>query len=251
MALSLEECDLMIQTAKESNRMLTVFQNRRWDGDFLTVQNLAEIGALGTLRWIESNFQKAGISSKAWKTVPIEQGGGTFLDIAPHVVDQALVLLSPMKVTSVFCRMQFDYPEAPGVDSNVMLTLGFEDGCTVVLDTSSNIYIRKPRFYVCGSKGTFVKYGLDPQEDALAKGNILTAQDCIDDYGKLAISHTLKPETVPTLPGRWVSFYENVSQVLNHGADLLVTPESVRRQVAVIVTALQSAKEGKVINVQI
>eukprot|EP00128_Syssomonas_multiformis_P006236 Colp12_sorted_trinity150504_noHs@24006 len=103
--LTPEELKDLLKTAEETKVMLSVFQNRRWDGDYLTVLDLLQQKKLGEARWIEVAWQKSGVSTKAWKAnSSLEKGGGTFLDLGAHMVDQ-LVTIFPHKITSVHARM--------------------------------------------------------------------------------------------------------------------------------------------------
>jgi scyllo-inositol 2-dehydrogenase (NADP+) len=247
MALTLAECDRMLQAAKRNNRLLTVFQNRRWDGDFLTVQDLmaaGEEGNLGTVRWIEMAWQGFGAWG-GWRG-KAEMGGGRFYDLGAHLIDQMLVLF-PQPVEHVYCRLHRDYPHTD-IDSEALLVIGFEGGATGVCDLSGMSAISKPRFTVHGSKATLVKYGLDPQEAAMKAGDIDAA---VEDPANFA---TLKAPgvewRVPTLPGRWRSYYEIVAAALASGTAPEVKPHEMRRVMAVIDAAFESARTGKTVRPQ-
>lgn len=241
MCLSLEECDRMIAAAREAGRLLTVFQNRRWDGDFLTVSRLIAEGELGDVRWIEMAWQGFGPWG-GWRG-QAAMGGGRFYDLGAHLVDQ-LLRLFPEPVESVYCRMHHDYPERD-IESEALVIVTFAGGRTGVLDLSGLTAISKPRFLVRGTKGTFQKFGLDPQESAMKAGDIDSAVEPIESYGRL---HNGKEERrVPTLPGRWRSFYENVADTLTGKADPAVTLEEARRALSVIDAAKASARRGEVV----
>jgi len=119
MCTSLAECDRMIEASRKNGVLLTVFQNRRWDGDFRTLQQLLADGALGDLRWLEMSWQRPGPPS-GWRG-DARMGGGRFFDLGAHLVDQVL-LLFPQKAESVFYRMHHDYPDCD-VESHAMLVL--------------------------------------------------------------------------------------------------------------------------------
>lgn len=245
MCLDLEECDRMIAAARTHQRLLSVFQNRRWDGDFLTVRKLLADGRLGKIRRLEMAWTGFGMWG-GWRGTRAA-GGGKLYDLGAHLADQICQLL-PQRITSVYARLQYDYPQYD-VESDAVVTVGFEDGATAVLETSSVCAIPKPRFYVAGSAGTFVKYGLDPQEAAMHRGAIDTAVEAPATFGRF---HDGKAEgTVPTEAGRWRSYYENIAAALTAGAPLAVTPESVRRGIALLAAAFQSARAGAVVNTSI
>lgn len=245
MALDLTECDRMIAAARYNRRLLSVFQNRRWDGDFLTLQRLLAEGRLGNVRRIEMSWTGFGMWG-GWRGTRVA-GGGKLYDLGAHLADQLCQLL-PQRITSVYARLQYDAPSSD-VESDAVVTVGFEDGATAVLETSSICSIAKPRFYVAGSAGTFVKYGLDPQEAAMKRGEIDTAREEPATYGSL---HDGKNETViPTDAGRWRSYYENIAAALAGATPLAVTPESVRRSIALLAAAFESGRSGEVVHCSI
>jgi scyllo-inositol 2-dehydrogenase (NADP+) len=241
MCLSLGECERMIAAAQENQRLLTVFQNRRCDGDFLTLQKAIADGELGDVRWIEMAWQGFGLWG-GWRG-QMASGGGRFYDLGAHLIDQ-LCLLFPQRVESVYCRMHHDFANTD-VESEAMAVVNFDGGRTGIVDLSSRAAISKPRFYVHGDKGTFIKYGLDPQEDAMKAGDIDSAVQDPDNFARVKGKEFEK--VIPTLPGRWRDYYENLAKVLTEGAGPIVTLASARRAIAVLDAALQSARSGEVV----
>lgn len=245
MALSLRECDRMIAASRHHRRLLSVFQNRRWDGDFLTVRSLLEAGRLGTIRRIEMAWSKFGMWG-GWRGTRAA-GGGKLYDLGAHLADQ-LCQLMPGRITSVYARLQYDSPQHD-VESDAVVMVCFEDGATAVLETSSICAVAKPRFYVAGSTGTYVKYGLDPQEDAMKRGTIDAAREDPACFGRF---HDGQSEiTVPTEPGRWRNYYENIAAALTGQVPLAVTPESVRRGIVLLEAAFESGRTGTVVHTSI
>lgn len=241
MCVTLAEADQMVAMAERTGRMLSIFQNRRWDGDFLTVRQLINEGRLGTVRWAELAWQRWG-APRGWRG-EAAKGGGRLYDLGAHLLDQ-LLLLFPQPVTGVYCRVHHDFPDRD-VESHALITIHFADGATGVCDLSSMSAINKPRFHLFGDKGTFLKYGLDPQEEAMRAGQIDAAVEAEAFYGHL---HDGTTETViPTIPGRWRSYYENIRDVLTGEASLAVKPQQVRRVMAVFDAALRSAQSGQVV----
>jgi scyllo-inositol 2-dehydrogenase (NADP+) len=241
MCLSLAECDQMIEAAQRNNRLLTVFQNRRRDGDFLTLQHAIADGTLGDVRWIEMAWQGFGPWG-GWRG-SLEAGGGKYYDLGAHLIDQ-MCLLFPQRVESVYCRMHHDFPTTD-IESEALAIITFEGGYTGVVDLSSRAAIAKPRFYAHGDKATLIKFGLDPQENAMIAGDIDAAHNDPETFAKVKgkdFEHTL-----PTQPGRWRDYYENLAQVLNQGTSPIVTLASARRTMAVIDAGLQSAHSGEVV----
>ncbi|MEM7533854.1 MAG: Gfo/Idh/MocA family oxidoreductase [Chloroflexota bacterium] len=242
MCLNLDECDRMIAAANKSGKLLSVFQNRRWDGDYLTVKKLLDAGTLGDVRWIEMAWQRWD-PPKGWRA-EAGLGGGRFYDLGAHLLDQ-LLLLFPQDIESVYCRMHHDFPGLD-VDSHVLITVTFVDGCTGVIDLTSVSAIEKPRFYLFGNKATFIKHGLDPQDNAARTDGIDTA--IVEDeayYGYMFDGET--KTVIPTIQGRWRDYYENVADVLLNGAESAVKLDEARRVIAVLEAALQSVREGVVV----
>ncbi|MFP4379157.1 MAG: Gfo/Idh/MocA family protein [Candidatus Sumerlaeia bacterium] len=247
MCTSLAECDQMIAAAEKNDRLLAIFHNRRWDGDYLTVRKLMNEGKLGDLRWLEMAWQGFGQPNPdRWRSKR-EMGGGRFFDLGAHMIDQCLMLI-PEKVTSVYCRMHHDYQKV-NVESHVMATLTFSNGATAVIDASGLCAIPKPRFRLCGTGGAFVKYGLDPQERAMIEGNIDAAEEPKENYG--TYSDGQEETIIPTLPGRWRSFYEHIADILTKNAEPLVKLSENRRVMAVFDAARESAQTGKTIKTDI
>lgn len=248
MALSVAEADAMIAASERSGRLLSVFQNRRWDGDYLTVKGLVDAGTLGRLRRVEMAWSGFGMWG-GWRGRR-DAGGGKLRDLGSHMIDQLLQLV-PGTVTSVYARLQHDSP-AHDVESDAVLVVGFEDGATGIIETSSIAALPKPRFHVAGSAGAFVKFGLDPQEAWMKVAAIDAAADDPAYFGHL--NTTGKPgdtTVVATQRGRWRSFYENVADAIAGRAELAVTPRSVRRSIAVIDAAFESAATGEAVHTSI
>jgi len=242
---SLADCDRMIETAARNRVFLSVFQNRRWDGDYLTVRQLMADGTLGDVRWVEMAWQSFGAWG-GWRG-RADMGGGKFLDLGAHLIDQ-LCLLFPQAVETVYCRMHHDLPTTD-TESEALLVATFAGGATGVVDCSSLAAIRKPRFYVRGTRATYQKFGLDPQEAAMFAGDIDAASEDPATYGRL--NDGKAESTVPTLAGRWRSYYENIAAVLHGEAEPLVRMAEVRRAIGVLEAGRQSARRQAVVRVNL
>ena len=159
------------------------------------------------------------------------------------MIDQ-LTLLFPQAVQSVYCRMHHDH-KSTTAESQSLVVIGFEGGATGICDTSSLAAISKPRFHAFGTKGTFMKHGLDPQEAAMIRGDIDAAREEPETFGQL---HDGKHRTVaPTVPGRWRNYYENIRDVLTKGAQPAIQLNEVRRAIGVLDAAFQSVRTGQVV----
>ena len=247
MCVSSQEAVALLDQAQQSRRLLSVFHNRRLDGDYLTLKNLLTAGELGDLRWLEMSWQRYGLP-RNWRR-QASQAGGRLVDLGSHMLDQVLQLF-PAKVVSVYARMHHDLPDLD-IESHAMVTLTFADGRTAILDTTSVTPIPKPRIFAIGSKVTFVKYGVDPQESALIAGDIDAAREDPQFFGQL--HDGVSSRLVATIPGRWRSYYENIAHVLAQDDPyaqrdrLLVTPQQVARQITLLEAARQSAQSGEVV----
>jgi scyllo-inositol 2-dehydrogenase (NADP+) len=244
LCLNTAEFDRMAEAAETAERSLTVFQNRRTDGDFRTVQKLMADGELGDVRWIEMAWQGFGIWG-GWRG-EAAMGGGKIYDLGSHMVDQVLCLYDE-PATSVYCRMHHDMPERD-VESEALIVIGFASGRTAVVDVSSLAAISKPRFYVRGTKGTYQKFGLDPQENAMKAGDIETAAEAEDTYGTLKTKDS--EQRVPTLAGRWLDVYANWRDALRGEAAPMVKLPEARRVIEVLEAAHTSGREGKVVSIR-
>ncbi|MDX1933097.1 MAG: Gfo/Idh/MocA family oxidoreductase [Capsulimonadales bacterium] len=243
MCLSLAECDRMLSSATANNRLLTVFQNRRFDGDFLTAKQVMKDGELGEVRWIEMAWQGLGAWG-GWRG-KAEMGGGRYFDLGAHLVDQLLQFF-PEPVETVYCRMHHDFPSTD-VESEALLIVTFAGGRTGICDLSGMTAHSKPRFLLKGDRATFAKYGLDPQERAMIGGDIDAAVN--DPANDALVKDNRQEKRIPTIPGRWRNYYENIADVLTTGASPVVTQEEMRRVMTVIDAGLRSAKTGDVVRV--
>ncbi|NQT83256.1 Gfo/Idh/MocA family oxidoreductase [bacterium] len=231
MCVNTDEADAMIQAARKSGRMLSVFHNRRWDSDFLTVKKVVESGMLGDIFLVESAVSVREKPS-GWRAVK-RHGGGQLYDWGAHLFDQAVQLIGTDPVT-VFADIQRRVWEVD-VDTFAKVLVRFENGCVFEADFGTVQWISKPRWGVFGEKGTLVKEGFDPDEKARVRTSIN------------GVTADLQIESVP---GDWSAVYRNVSEHLNEGADLIVKPENVRKSIAIIEAAFRSAEAGESVSIE-
>lgn len=239
MALSTAEADRMIAARDAAGRMLSVFHNRRWDWDFLTLQRVLEEGTLGRPLIVESSVCRYA-PPRTWRGRAAE--AGTILhDWGAHLVDQALRLgLGPCPRLSAWLT------PAPweGVDSggHGRILMEFE-GTQVQLETSRVCRLDRPRWWVVGTAGGLVKHGVDPQEDALRAGNLDAASEpgeCRAVLRRAGDDGSVRETIVPTVRGSWDAYYGNIAAHLRANAPLAVTAEQGREVVRVLDAALQS-----------
>ena len=208
----------LITLAERLGRVLTVFQNRRWDGDFLTVRKLLASEALGSVTRFESSFERWSPDiSKAWKAqATAADGGGVLFDLGTHLIDQALLLFGPATVTHA--ELQARRPHEK-VDDDVFLVLTHDSGVTSHLSMNMVCAQQGPRFRILGSTGAFTKHGIDPQEPYIvAGGSPLDAQFGVEApewAGVLGRDGHLDP--LPTERGAYPEFYRILADKLLDG----------------------------------
>ena len=250
MCLSEAEGLEMIGASVRNQVLLSVFQNRRWDGDFLTLRGLMDREVLGEVHTVESNITTFGGPHSGWRAWRAH-GGGRTRDWGAHLVDQALQLFGST-VTSVFADQQFRYPPGESdVESTCLCLLRFAGGVRVLIELGSAWAFPKPRFDVRGSNGQLRKYGVDPQEDALKLGvaGVPIPED-VRRYRLKVRSAEGGLREVPVEPvcGSYRAYYDNISKVLLDGVELLVKPEEALGSVRVIDAIVASAETGEAIS---
>lgn len=242
MCLTLEEADRMIEAARRNKVLFSVFHNRRFDGDFLTVRRVWEEGMFGDVVHVETSWCQFG-QPRGWRSMR-RHGGGKFMDLATHMIDQAVCLVAE-PAESVSAHFHYTWPNCD-VESHSDCLIRFKSGMTWLVEASTLDRSPKPRWHVIGTKRTLTKFGLDPQEAAMNAGNIDSAREDVENRARLWTEwQGLRSETIlATVPGRWRNYYENIAEVLAGKAELAITPESVRRGIAIVEAAFKSAAEG-------
>jgi len=248
LCLNLEEADAMLAASHRCDRLFSVFQNRRWDGGYLTVRRVLEEGLLGDPFLIEMTWGQYGLP-RGWRSEQ-EHGGGKFFDLGAHLIDQALQLV-PAPVQQVYARF-FTKGWQTDVEDHAHCIITFANGVDVHINTSSLMRPSKPRWYLLGTKGSLVKEGLDPQESAMIAGNIDAAHEDPAHRARLysEVAGQSAETVLETVPGRWRCFYENIAAALQDREKLAVRPESVRAVMAVLEAGQRSAAQGQVVPLQ-
>jgi scyllo-inositol 2-dehydrogenase (NADP+) len=233
----------LIALAKDRGRMLTVFHNRRWDGDFLTVAKLVEEDRLGEIALAEFRWDRFRPEIKpGWKEVP-DEGTGLLPDLGSHMIDQAIRLFGYPDMIAGDMALQ-----RPGtlIDDYFEITLHY-GARRVILSGSSLAMAPRPRFALHGSKGSFVKYGIDPQEAVLRAGGGPRdpgyGVDAPDDYGVLTDAAGRHP--IPTERGDWSLFYKGVAAAILDGAPPPVDPIDALAGLTIIESVRRSARDGR------
>jgi len=221
---TLAEAQDLVQVANQQQRFVSVYQDRRYTGDFATVQQVVAEGALGRVVLFESHFDRFRPERKpnAWReeTLP---GSGVWFDIGPHLFDQALLLFGIPEAIGADIRVERD---GAVVDDAFDVTLYYRHS-RAVLRASMLRPPLGPTWLVHGTQASFIKHGMDPQEAALKEGRTPDEPDWDAEpaelYGQLITPDATR--TVPTLRSSFTRYYENVRDVMLGTAQLAVTPE--------------------------
>jgi predicted dehydrogenase len=214
-APSSSEARAVAKAARQRGVLIIPFQNRRWDGDFLTLRRLLSDGAVGTPLRFESRFER-------WRAVPTggwrergapDEAGGLLFDLGSHLIDQALVLFGPVRdVYAHFDRRR----EGVEADDDTFVALTHASGVRSHLYMSAVAAQAAPRFRLLGRSGAFTKWGLDVQEDALRAGARPGGTDWGTDpeerWGTLGIDG--QTQRVPTERGDYSAFYTGVARAI-------------------------------------
>lgn len=249
---TLAEAEALVRLAEQRGRLLSVYQDRRWDGAFLTVKKLVGAGALGTVVEYEARFDRFRLDAKAgaWREKADFPAAGVLWDLGPHLIDGALVLFGePRKIwASAFCQRE-----------------------TSTVDDAFDVYMEYPRLRVTlrariiayapchhlllhGTAGSFIKFGMDPQEEILRSEKCPDGLDWGADWGLEPESRwgTLSrvdgtSEKIKTERGDYRGFYANVRDAIENSAELDVTPKQALRTMRALLLAHKSSREGRAV----
>jgi scyllo-inositol 2-dehydrogenase (NADP+) len=247
-AASAAEARRLAAAALERGLVAAAFQNRRWDGDALTVRRLLGDEALGPLLRFESRFERwrPEVDSSRWRErADPEDAGGVLFDLGSHLIDQALWLLG--RPRRVYAEIERRRPGA-AVDDDVFVALDHPHG-PAHLWMSMAVAQPGPRFRLLGERAAYVKHGLDGQEAALRAGELPDAPGFGDEpperWGLLGTDEAAEP--FPTEPGRYLSFYELTAAAILEGGQPPVPLEDAIAGLELIEAARESAAAGAVV----
>jgi len=249
LAATAEDGRALAAAAAARGLLLSVFQNRRWDGDFITVWRLIDEGALGPVHRFESRYERWRPEPKphTWRErgAP-EEAGGLLFDLGSHIADQALQLFG--RPTHVYAEVERRRPSVE-VDDDVFIALTHRDGVHSHLWASVVAAIRGPRFRVLGLRGAFEKHGMDVQEDALVAGGRPGGPDWgsepAEQWGRLSTGDDVRE--VETEHGAYQEYYAGVAEALRSGGPPPVDVQDSIAVLEVLEAARESARTGKVV----
>ena len=228
--------------AKSLGRLLSVFHNRRWDSDFLTVKALLSEGTLGEITFFESHFDRFRPQVRNRWREQAGPGSGIWYDLAPHLLDQAVNLFGlPVSMTVDLDQLR---PGAQTTDYFHAI-LSYPQR-RIVLHGTMVAAAESARYIIHGTRGSYVKFGLDPQEDRLKNGERLPQEDWGYDMRDGVVTkvegETLVEETLLTSPGNYPAYYAAVRDALNGTGENLVPASQAIQIMELIELGIESAK---------
>jgi scyllo-inositol 2-dehydrogenase (NADP+) len=249
--LTTAEADELIDLAAAADRRLSVFHNRRWDGDFLTVRRCLEAGLLGNVSSFTSRYDRfRPVPKGSWKEEDVP-GSGVLYDLGPHLIDQALQLFG--MPGTVWADVGTQRPGVAAVDY-LHLVLGY-GRLRVLLHAGMEVRDPGPRFEVHGDRGSFVKGGLDLQEQALRAGGRPGdpgwGSEPADRHGTLTteVAGLELRGRLASAPGAYQAFYAAMAAAVAGEGPVPVPAAEARDTIAVIEHALASSRDGRVVQI--
>ena len=247
LAMSAAEAADLVAFARERNRMLTVFHNRRWDGDFKTVREIVRSGRLGEIKLAALCWDRFRPQlTQGWRERSRDPWGA-LMNLGPHLVDQALLLFGLPQAITGDIAIQRQGALSPDYFS---ITVHY-GSARVLLSASTLVADPRPRFAIHGAFGSFVKHGIDPQESnsraGVAVGTAGFGDDPEELYGLLTTAGAA-PERIRTQPGDWRPFYAGVAAAIVDGAAPPVDPVDAVKGLELIELARRSAYEQRTLS---
>lgn len=245
--LNVKEAEDLQQRAEKAGKLLSVYHNRRWDSGYRTVKKILQDGCLGEIKYYESHFDRfRPVVRQRWREANIP-GAGIWYDLGPHVIDQVLQYFGKPKAITV--DLGIIRPGAEAVDYfHAMLDYADKK---VVLHSTTVAAAPMPIYTIHGMKGSYVKYGLDTQEDALKSGAIPQGEHWGEDpnHGVVTLSQGDEMVAKPwnNEKGNYGGYYEAIYDAIRLGKPNPVTPSEAIDIMKLIEAGMQSAKEKRTI----
>lgn len=250
--VTLAETEDLLAVAAQKNRMLTVYQNRRYDGDFFLLQQVLASGQLGRITHFESHFDRfRQVIPGRWREQDIP-GSDLWMDLGAHLVDQALQLFGVPDGLLLDLARQREGTQTNDYFHAQLRYPSTHPGLRVLLHASSCVAASGPRFVLHGTGGSFTKFGLDTQEDTL-KGGARPQLADLGDWGTDPLPGQLLrvadgqqiASTTPDTPGNYLQYYAGVRDyLLGQASAAPVPPQQVRQVMAMLERGTQSAAQG-------
>ncbi len=241
------EAEELRRTAEDKGVLLSVYHNRRWDNDFLTIQKLIRDGALQDIHTYQVNYDLYNpVVQEKWR----EKNGpatGTLYDLGSHIIDQTLLLFGMPESVTAHVMKQRDNSET--VD-NFLAALHYGK-LQVILQSGSMNAASGPRYQIHGRNASFIKYGMDGQEDALSAGKKPVDEswgaDDPDNFGELTTAADEKrhTETIPSENGSYLTYYKLLADSILNGKPLPVTAKEGIDVIRVIEAAMKSSEQKR------
>jgi scyllo-inositol 2-dehydrogenase (NADP+) len=234
---TINEAKELFELAKKGGKIITVFQNRRFDSDFLTVKQVIKSGVLGEILTYEAHFDryKPVLNPKKWKET-MQPGNGILYDLGSHILDQTLVLFGePWFVAGE----KFTQREGSEIDDAFEIRLNY-GRLRVRLSASLLVKQLGPRYIIHGTKGSFIKYGIDVQEDHSKEGMLPTNPsfgiEPTENAGLLnvEIDETDVVKNIPTEKGNWMAYFQNLADAINGKAEIEVKADLILEQIRIL-----------------
>lgn len=251
MCLTLEEGRAMIEAARRAGVVFSVFHNRRWDSDYLTLRRVLEQGTLGEIFVIEEAVTSFRLSprGRGWRGMAAA-GGGPTRDWGAHLFDHCIQLAGffGTRPESVFADFQYRIPEQD-VETASFTLVRFANGVRYAIEVGGISAIPKPRWFVRGRNGAYIQYGLDQQEPALKEGRVGPLPLPSESAPQMRVLQDGELRDVPVeiVPGNYLEFYRNIVAAIRGEAELAVQPENVLESVRLILAAAESARTGQIV----
>jgi predicted dehydrogenase len=247
MAPTLEEAEGLFRFAKECGRLLSVYHNRRYDGDFQAVRELVASGRLGRIVRFESNYDRfrPQLKANAWRERS-GPGTGVFFDLAPHLIDHALLLFGLPQAVTADIRIEREHAK---VDDAFDLTLHYDRGVRALLRATMMAPVTRPRFILHGTGGAYVKHSFDVQEPKLRAGlipwdEVPSEAEQLENSGILTTvkdDGSTAEQRIPPAKGDYRDYYANIRDVLLGRAQPAVTPQHALDVMRILELARESS----------
>lgn len=248
-AMNAQELEDIIAVSKETGKLFSIHQNRRWDTDYQIIKKILADGTIGTPYYIESRVLGSRRSLHGWRGYK-ENGGGMVYDWGIHLLDQLLDLIdSP--VVSIDAHLFSIFSEE--VDDNFKAFLRFENGISAMVEIATNCFINQPRWHVSCTDGTAVieDWDLKGRMVKLSSDEQMTWENDIV-YTAAGPTRTMAPRPkhtttelpLPKVESNWSGYYKNIAAVLDGKEELIVKPEQALRVMKVVDTIFESQEKG-------